>query len=105
MKTLLRSQASILAFASLSILPAYAAYGLPQGGARESDANVVAEVRTQLEQQRAVSLPSMINVWASGSVVYLSGEAANEAERRAAEAIALQVAGTRRVVSTIFSEN
>ena len=65
------------------------------------DAQLTADVRTQLSQYRELGPPNRVDVRTINGIVYLSGQVATDLQRQTAEAAARQASGVAQVVNTI----
>jgi osmotically-inducible protein OsmY len=70
-------------------------------GAGQEDATLTADVKAAIAQHPGLGPPNLIYVDARDRVVYLSGSVNTELTRTDAEALARQVPGVTRVVTTI----
>ncbi len=69
------------------------------------DAQITADIEALIRQHPAIEAPNSVRVSTIDHVVYLYGQVDTEQERVAAESLAHQVAGVRRVVDSINFSN
>jgi len=67
----------------------------------QADAKITANVQALIAPHRDLGPPNQVNVQTIDGVVYLSGQVATDLQRQAAESIAMQAAGVRKVVNNI----